>query len=310
MSYSIANRREAAEEAMKESTLRRWWSAIRRVLTKPVPAEPAATGSWSIGNPCERPVAEAVAFALKSARLLVKLVGGRERLAGRSVLEVGPGQDLGLPLILIGLGASCTVVDRYPVQWDPEFHPRYYCELLVAVQAEMPEVDGGAIETVLRHREHAGDRLRVQRGGLEEIDDVPEGSIDVTYSNAALEHVVDVERAVVALARITRRGGVGFHQTDFRDHRTFDRPLEFLTYEEDEFRAVLEERAWSCGNRVRPSEFLAAFDRAGFIARLEPNLMAEAAYLRDVLSRSIARFRAMDPVDVGVLGGRFILERR
>ena len=263
-----------------------------------------------MGNPCERPVDDAVAFALKSARLLIELVGGRARLDGASVLEVGPGQDLGLPLITIGLGASFTVTDRYPAQWDPAFHPPYYRALLDAVRGEMPEVDTAAITTVLERQEHSADRLRMHRGGLEAVEDIADGSIDITYSNATLEHIADVRRAIDGLARITRRGGVGFHQTDFRDHRTLDRPLEFLTCEEAEFQTILEECAWSCGNRVRPCEFLEAFDRAGFDARLEPNLRAEPAYLEDVLSRSVPKFREMDPDELGIIGGRFILGRR
>ena len=115
--------------------LRRWWAGRRQrppaepVVTEPPPppvevvsAPPDPPPLWSIGNPCERPVDEAVAFALKSARLLIELLGNRDRLRGASFLEIGPGQDLGLPLIAIGLGAIATATDRYPVEWDPSFH--------------------------------------------------------------------------------------------------------------------------------------------------------------------------------------------
>jgi SAM-dependent methyltransferase len=55
---------------------------------------------------------------------------------------------------------------------------------------------------------------------------------DVTLSNAVLEHVFDPLRAAVNLHRVTAPGGIGFHQVDFRDHRDFTRPLEYLLLDE------------------------------------------------------------------------------
>jgi hypothetical protein len=86
--------------------------------------------SQEAGNPRERSGQQAVEFAIHSANLLMGWLPGRETyLRGKTVLEVGPGQDLGMPLILIGFGARRILVDRYLCNWDPNFHSAYYRKL-------------------------------------------------------------------------------------------------------------------------------------------------------------------------------------
>ena len=51
------------------------------------------------------------------------------------------------------------------------------------------------------------------------------------------------------------------HQIDFRDHRDFARPLEFLRYSDPLWRFI---SAGSYTNRWRRSQFLSALERQGF----------------------------------------------
>jgi ubiquinone/menaquinone biosynthesis C-methylase UbiE len=71
--------------------------------------------------------------------------------------------------------------------------------------------------------------MKTMRAGLEDVGELPDGSIDIHYSNATFEHLADIPASIAQLGRITKPGGVGFHQIDFRDHRNFDRPLDYLT---------------------------------------------------------------------------------
>ena len=83
-----------------------------------------------------------------------------------------------------------------------------------------------------------------------------------------------------------------------------------LCLPEGEFAALAEERSWSCGNRLRYTEFHELFEQAGFEARFQPNMFADEAYLRDVCSRTQARYQTMPVEALGVLSGRFFLKKR
>jgi SAM-dependent methyltransferase len=90
---------------------------------------------------------------------------------------------------------------------------------------------------------------------------VPPAAADVVVSNAFLEHVPDAEKAVEAIARITKPGGYGVHIIDAVDHWSYGDPtagpLDFLKV--DPAKPLVN----GC-NRVRPKEFVAIFEKHGF----------------------------------------------
>jgi hypothetical protein len=101
----------------------------------PIAEERKPPEGWTQGNPLERQCNEAVDFAIHSANTLIGLLpGGKGFLQGRTVLEIGAGQDFGFPLILIGLGARTVLVDKYLCDWDKHFHPPFtsVCEMLLS----------------------------------------------------------------------------------------------------------------------------------------------------------------------------------
>ena len=147
-----------------------------------------ATVNWSTANSLARNVQEAVEFAIQSAESFISWVpGSTAYFRNRTALEIGPGQDLGMPLILMGFGARMVLVDRYLCQWDPNFHPQYYCALREKLVAKFPGVDTGPLDQVIENSRHAVRDLRTIEVGLENIYEVPDVSIDVSYSNATFE---------------------------------------------------------------------------------------------------------------------------
>jgi hypothetical protein len=108
----------------------------------------------------------------------------------------------------------------------------------------------------------------------------------VTLSNAVFEHLYDPKNAMEKLYKISANGALGFHQIDFRDHRDFARPLEYLLLSEQEFSRLFENCHGECGNRVRPFQFLAFCTDAGFIVEsYESNIQTEALYREAIISR-------------------------
>ena len=262
---------------------------------------------WPNANPLERKVNEAVEFAIQSAKyFLAWLPQESAYLRNKIVLEAGPGQDFGIPLILMGFGARILLIDRYLCQWDPDFHPAYYRRLRQEITERFPTIDTDPLDQVIKGNTHAIPNLTTMRVGLENIHEVADSSIDITYSNATFEHLADPAKAIQQLARVTCPGGLGFHQIDFRDHRDFEHPLEYLTTAEEDSEQLLKKMAWSFGNGVRSTEFEDMFKAAGFqIIRFEANLLADEQYLTELRPRLRKKYQSMPSEALRVLGGRF-----
>ena len=271
-----------------------------------------STDLWSYRNPLERPdIKEAVGFAVKSAKLLINLLPRREAyLKGKTIMEIGTGQDFGMPLILIGYGANSMIVDPYLCQWDVSFHPKFYSALRKSVIIEFSGINTESIDQVLENGQHIADGLKVIGMGLEDINNAFDGAIDISYSNAVFEHLVDANAAIRKLAQFTCDGGLGFHQIDFRAHRDFDRPLEFLTMTEKDLIALLYERSWTCGNALRFSDFKNLFEANGFDIRFEPSLLINENYLHDVFPRLHERYKTLSEDELRILSGRFFLRKK
>jgi SAM-dependent methyltransferase len=206
-------------------------------------------------------------------------------LAGRTVLEVGPGINCGAALVLAAHGARPVVLDRFLAPWDLAYHPAFYAALADELARQDTSADVRPLRAVAEAGGYPPDVLRRVEAPLEEVL-LEADSVDVVLSNAVLEHLYDLPRALAALCRITRPGGVGLHQVDHRDHRDFDQPLEYLLAGEDDFRRLFDRCHGECGNRHRPDEVADAFRAAGFdVLDVSGNLIAEAAYLRRFLPR-------------------------
>lgn len=87
-----------------------------------------------------------------------------------------------------------------------------------------------------------------------------DGAADFVFSNAFMEHIPHIDRAVKELARITRPGGLQVHNIDMCDHRRYaggTHPLEFLKVQSD------EQIVHDC-NRIRMHQFTDCFVAHGF----------------------------------------------
>jgi SAM-dependent methyltransferase len=232
---------------------------------------------------------------------------GPQPLAGLRVLELGPGATLGVPVLLACAGARVAVSDRFLAAWDDDFHPAFFRELLRQVDGRGPSF-GDPIRELLRADGFVPTVIESYACGAEGLDHI-DRSFDLVLSNAVLEHVLNVEATATNLARLTAPGGVGFHQVDFRDHRDFDRPLEFLTLPEDEFTQMRRDCFCECGCRWRVSEMTATFEEAGFTVRAHVNLQTTPEYLADVRPRLQPEFAALPDDDLLATSAFFHMSR-
>ena len=239
-------------------------------------------------DPSPASVQQDIDHAFETAHsYLAKLPGGDTSwLRGKNVLEIGPGIHYGVPLILACFGARVAVADRFPPGWQPAYHPVFYSQLLDRFAGEFPAIDPSPLRAAVKDQTSLNDHLTEIKTPVERIPRRKRNGYDVIFSNAVLEHLFLPFRAIRRLAWVTRPGGLGFHQVDFRDHRDFSRPLEYLLLSRVRFWKVFYWSHGECGNRLRPGGFSRIFTRSGFTIRdFEVNMHAADAYLNEFMPR-------------------------
>lgn len=232
------------------------------------------------------------------------------------ILELGPGYSLALGLLLHAFGArSYVAVDLFPIAVDDA---RFYRDLRRRLESGRGLPLGPARDRVLARFDAATDLRgeRAELGGavrlLHPVDAArlpfADGSLDVVYSNAALEHVADPEAVLRESARVLAPDGLALHQVDFRDHRPGHGPWDFLTVGDEAW-----ERRWAGDfnytNRRRAGWFLRALAASGFaeVRIEEAERGVPPAGLR---ARLAPGFKSLSDDDLHVTSALFIARRR
>jgi len=256
-------------------------------------------------------IARDVDYAFRIGREYLALVASMgEKVGGQTVLELGPGYNLGSLMLLACAGARPIAADRFPVLWDAAYHPAFYTALQQRITESGLGLDVTPLTQLLKQGGHGAPVIRVVAGSAEALDEIADGAVDIVLSNAVLEHLQDPAQAFAQLRRITRANGLGLHQVDFRDHRDFDRPLEYLLLDTATFETMFAERHGECGRQLRPQQMAQLLAQAGFsITRFEPNIDAPAAYLANFMPRLQASansaYRDWSAADLQAVSGRF-----
>jgi hypothetical protein len=259
-------------------------------------------------------VAEDAKYALNVALGYVsKLPGGRDAILNKHILELGPGINFGTALCLLAWGAqSVTLCDRFLAQYDEHYHDQVYLVLESLLDAS---ADLSVLQQVVRSQSHQVNGLVCVQSPLEELSSLFPGHFAITLSNAVFEHLYHPAGAFESLFDCMAVGGIGSHQVDFRDHRDFTRPLEFLLYDELSFYALMHDACCEFGNRVRPFQMKAMFEDAGFtILDLDENMLAADDYLTEFLPRlkqkKTSSYYLMSEEQLKTISAHFLIQKR
>jgi hypothetical protein len=263
----------------------------------------------------ERAIQEAVDYAFRVGRSHKEkreMWGGS--LDGISALEIGPGIDFGSTLFMACFGTSVAVADHWLAQWQDDFHRPLYTALEKRISEVHPEADTTPIHAVLEAGDYPPEIIRLIPEMADTLESVPDGSFDYVVSNAVFEHIPRLRRACAQMMRISKPGALHIHQVDMRDHRTFDRPLEYLLLVLEDEEKFLSLSEYHLGSLRRASEYEAAFRGAGFeVLSNYVNLRSEPDYMQDFLARlnrlERARYRDWPRDDIDILGVTYALRR-
>lgn len=220
---------------------------------------------------------------------LSSYTGSGTFLAGKRVLELGPGSDLGVGLILLARGArrysACDVHDLARHAPQP-----FYDALL----EELGRRDGADVAT-LREQLLAvtsGTASMLEYAVQDSFDlkaAVGAGTIDLVFSQAAFEHFDDVDAVVGQLSEVCTPGAVLVAEIDLKTHSRWIRdrdPNNIYRYSDSIYDAF---RFRGIPNRVRPHEYRQSFEHHGW-TRVEVSPLTRLASIDDEIEGLSRRF--------------------
>jgi SAM-dependent methyltransferase len=236
-------------------------------------------------------------------------------LKGKKILEIGPGTNFGAILLFACHGAEVMVADRFLTPWDQDYHPKFYELLMKNYAKRWPSIDLSPLDRVISQGAYPPKIISLFSCSLENIWEVPDNTLDVVVSHAVIEHIYNLKKAFHQLFRITKPGGMGIHMVDFRDHRDFSRPLEYLLMRDDEFYGKFKAELGECGNRCRPLEMQKMLESAGFeIKEFLPHIFTDEEYLAKLLKRlrqaRKSRYCDFPGEELRDLVGRFLVVKK
>jgi hypothetical protein len=215
-----------------------------------------------------RPLGESVSYIQDSFADFNRYAGLSPALVeGKSMVELGPGDNLGIGLLYLAWGASdFTGMDRFYSTHDAARERQIYLALRDTLSSaerirfdEAVDLSGG-----IRFNES---KIRYRYGAAaEDCDrDLSPGSVDILLGRGVLQ-ATDIYRALPAIHRLLKPGGVTCHKVELRDLGMFSHngyhPLEFLTLPDSTYRWMVE--GADRPNRSHVHDYRAELVRLGF----------------------------------------------
>jgi hypothetical protein len=266
-------------------------SEIAKNLAMSVPAVRA----WRLRRPragasYTGSVGELDRYAFFGLDILTERVGS---LAGRSVVEFGPGDLLTSGLAMLAAGASrYAAVDRFAGDYEGAEGRKWYAAIEAGWPAKYPGIPWPAWLEAERFPHGYPDRVESLELGVERVADI--GRYDVVCSFQVGEHVSDIAAFAKATRALMMPGGIAVHRVDFGPHGVWEKysdPLTFLRLPDLVWRFMGSARGTP--NRHRVHEFVDAFRAAGLIVELHGLEDFDGARIE--FSKLNRRFRVMAP---------------
>ncbi|GAI89367.1 unnamed protein product, partial [marine sediment metagenome] len=157
------------------------------------------------------------------------------KFKGKRILEIGPGDNLGVALRFLAAEASQVVcLDKFYVKRKFEKEYRLY-RILRGELDDNLKIHFDEVIVLKNGIKINPDKLKYICGiGIDEARNILEqNSFDFIISRAVLEHIDNLDDAFSVMDNLLIPGGYMLHKIDFKDHGIFSNagkhPLTFLT---------------------------------------------------------------------------------
>lgn len=230
-----------------------------------------------------------------------------EYLKNKHILEYGPGDILGVALLLYAFGADKMVcIDRFPLSKITDKNIRVYQHILNSLhgdaraRAEQAFNETGKIQSGFNPRYID---YKVTKNGLSG----DHSAYDLIISRAVLEHVNSLEATMLDIKNGLKSGGISIHEVDLKSHG-LDRytTLDFLTWPTSIYKLMYSHKGFP--NRWRIDQYKKlANDSNLSIKKLIPTASAEKEKVRTIYPKVAKEFSQITPEEMSWLGFWMVL---
>lgn len=215
---------------------------------------------------------------------------------GKNILELGPGADLGVGLILLARGArNYKAVDVHNlISLTPS---AFYAQLLLRIQhSEGIQKISDLEKEIDRALTGHGDQLQFIHDKKFTFSDIEKSHLNLVVSNAAFEHFNSVKNTIKNITSLVKSNGFLCIHVDLQTHTRWIRdadPLNIYRYSKILYRLMAFKET---PNRVRPHQYINALKENGWKnIQLYPTISLDEDYTASVvpqLNRKYRRARA------------------
>lgn len=230
-------------------------------------------------------------------------------LQGKTVLEYGPGNILGVALVLYAYGAATVhCVDRFPLSQLSEKNIAIYQHLLNALDQEQRERADTAFREKGNPRSGFHPRAitySVTPNGLSGARE----EYDFIISRAVLEHVNSLEDTMRDMQRSLKTGGLSLHKVDLKSHG-LDRytDFDFLTWPEPLYQLMYSHKG--SPNRWRVNTYRELAENLHLrVRKLTPTGQLDQEKLTVIYPKLAKEFKSISREELSWLGFWIHLER-
>ena len=250
-------------------------------------------------------------------------------LQGATIVEIGTGQRMNLPIIFWLLGADrITSVDLHrnimPVR--VRSHINWYRSHRAWLAEVLPVRAGHRLDELLALNAKSPKKLVKQIMDLCNISylapadacdlDLPDQQFDLHCSNNCLEHFPpkSLHRMLETAKRLLKPGGLCVHQIDLADHFASSDPtistVNFLKFDKETYGRYSSALMYL--NRLRVSDYRRIFEHCGFdILAVDTSVDICALNLIDRGALEVAeQFRGMEATDLATKTAIFVASHR
>lgn len=223
-------------------------------------------------------------------------------LAGKTLMEYGPGDFPGVAALMVARGASKVwCVDRFPLVNLSEKNARVLGQLVESCQGAERERLLSCLKDAANPAAGFDPRrieYLVRPGGLSCLHE----TVDLVFSRAVLEHVNDLDASFADMTAAMRPGALAIHLVDLRSHGLHkSNPLDFLAWSPALWDLMYS--AKGVPNRWRVDRYRAALAALPLDQlALEPTKLATAEQVAAVRPLLAKPFREVSDEDLLWLG--------
>lgn len=205
-------------------------------------------------------------------------------LKNKTILELGPGADLGVGIIILMLGAKKynSIDVNNLVKSVPDI---FYKKLFHHIK-KIPVREKGV--SYLKHQleltaQSKNNKLNYVYNKNFDLSKFKTEDIDLIFSQAAFEHFDDVNKTINSLGKIVKSGGILIAEIDLKTHTRWIRdedPLNIYRYNNFIYNLF---KFKGSPNRLRPYEYKNILEQNGWKnIKIEPRYSIEREYLSKI----------------------------